>query len=224
MTFHEILLQQRKRRGLSQEELAGMVNVSRQAVSKWETGDAMPDLPKLLALADALDLSLDALCGRDTASASSKSSTPPHSHTKKRGLHFLLFCASVVLLLSLAALVLSLPAPSAPSPSALAGDFTVSGLNFSGVSNTQVHYRFVPSISSPELSYQIVFVDYRGKTFPIDTPCLSGICSGEARLDGGYLGYSVCVNVTDGKITRSIPLANNLNFSQGNASWTPVNS
>lgn len=66
MTFSEILLQERKRRGLSQEELAGMVNVSRQAVSKWETGDAMPDLNKLLALADALDISLDELCGRET--------------------------------------------------------------------------------------------------------------------------------------------------------------
>ena len=38
MIFHEILLQERKRRGLSQEDLAGIINVSRQAVSKWETG------------------------------------------------------------------------------------------------------------------------------------------------------------------------------------------
>ena len=76
MTFNEILLQERKRRGLSQEDLAGIINVSRQAVSKWETGDALPDLPKLLALADALDLSLDALCGRksiQTAPSSAES-------------------------------------------------------------------------------------------------------------------------------------------------------
>lgn len=64
MTFSETLTCARKRRGWSQEELAARVQVSRQAVSKWETGDAMPDLPKLLALADALELSLDVLCGR----------------------------------------------------------------------------------------------------------------------------------------------------------------
>lgn len=221
MTFHEILLQERKSRGLSQEDLAEMVSVSRQAVSKWETGDAMPDLNKLLALADALDISLDALCGRNV-SATSISSKNPAATPQKRRLHILLSCVAVVLLLSLGALILSLSAPSAPSPSALAGDFAISGLNFSGVSNSQVHYRFVPSISSPELSYQIVFVDYLGKTFPIDTLCLSGICSGVATLDGGHLGYSVSVNVTDGRITRSIPVANNLNFSQGNASWTPI--
>lgn len=64
MTFSETLTSARKRRGWSQEELAARVQVSRQAVSKWETGDAMPDLAKLLALADALELSLDVLCGR----------------------------------------------------------------------------------------------------------------------------------------------------------------
>lgn len=219
MTFSEILLQERKRRGLSQEELAGMVNVSRQAVSKWETGDAMPDLPKLLALADALDISLDALCGRSgPAPASSKNSTSP-----KRWPAILLSCVAIVLMLSLGALVLSLSAPAAPAPSALANEVTISGLNFVGDTNSQVHYRFVPSVSAPELSYQIVFADHRGKTFPIDTLCLSGICSGEAKLDGGHLGYSVSVNITDGKITRSIPVASSLTFSQGEASWNPVN-
>lgn len=183
----------------------------------------MPDLPKLLALADALGISLDELCGREKSAATTSPQSPPPT-PKKRGLHILLSCVAVVFLLSMGALILSLCAPSAPSPSALAGDFTVSGLNFSGVSNSQIHYRFVPSISSEELSYQIVFVGYRGKTFPIDAPCVSGVCSGEAKLSNAYAGYSVSVSVTDGKITRSIPVAHNLTFSQGNASWTPIDS
>ena len=67
MKFNEILTRERKSRGLSQEDLAAKVNVSRQAISKWETGDAMPDLNNLLLLADALEISLDALCGREFA-------------------------------------------------------------------------------------------------------------------------------------------------------------
>lgn len=224
MTFHEILVRERKRRGLSQEDLAGMVNVSRQAVSKWETGDALPDLNKLLALANALDISLDELCGRDRTSAvpSSTQPVPPNAPTRKRGFFLLLVCMATVLLMSTGLLIFSLSAPSTPSPVGTANDFTVAGLKFYGESTTQVHYQFTPSISAEGVSYQIIFVTSRGKTFPIDAPCVSGVCSGEAKLDGGYEGYSVSVSVTDGKITRSIPVASNLNFSQGNASWTPA--
>ena len=64
MEFRERLFQLRRERGLNQEQLAEKIGVSRQAVSKWETGEASPDLPNLLALADALDVSLDVLCGR----------------------------------------------------------------------------------------------------------------------------------------------------------------
>ena len=224
MTFHEILLQERKRRGLSQEDLAGMVNVSRQAVSKWETGDAMPDLPKLLALADALDISLDTLCGREVTQSVSSSAAPTSSKmpSKKRGLHILLACLTAALLLCVGMLIFSLSAPSSPSPVGTAKDFSVAGLNFYGESTTQVRYQFTPSISAEGVSYQIVFVTPRGKTFPIDAPCVSGVCSGEATLDKAYSGYSVSVSVTDGRVTRSIPVASSLTFSQGNASWTPI--
>ena len=51
MTFEERLVQLRKARGMSQEELAEKVGVSRQAVSKWETGAAEPSTSNLLALA-----------------------------------------------------------------------------------------------------------------------------------------------------------------------------
>ena len=64
MNFPESLFELRRDRGLSQEDLASQIGVSRQAVSKWETGEAMPDLNKLLLLADALGVSLDRLCGK----------------------------------------------------------------------------------------------------------------------------------------------------------------
>lgn len=55
------LLSFRKSSGLSQEEVAGRLNISRQAVSRWERGEAMPDLENLLALSDLYSVSLDEL-------------------------------------------------------------------------------------------------------------------------------------------------------------------
>ncbi len=51
MTTGEIIQRERTRLGLSQEKLAEQVGVSRQAVSKWELGDAVPDTDKLVPLA-----------------------------------------------------------------------------------------------------------------------------------------------------------------------------
>ncbi|MDE7297627.1 MAG: methyltransferase domain-containing protein [Lachnospiraceae bacterium] len=53
----------RKKQGLTQEELAGLVNVSFQAVSKWETGNSLPDVSALPLLANALHCSIDSLLG-----------------------------------------------------------------------------------------------------------------------------------------------------------------
>lgn len=51
----------RKRKGWSQEELAAQVNVSRQSVSKWELGESVPDIDKILMLSQVFDVSTDYL-------------------------------------------------------------------------------------------------------------------------------------------------------------------
>lgn len=61
MKFCEKLFELRKRRGLSQEKLAEELDVSRQAVSKWENGDAFPESAKLLAIAKYFDVTTDYL-------------------------------------------------------------------------------------------------------------------------------------------------------------------
>lgn len=55
----------RKMIGLTQEQLAERLDVSRQTVTKWETGESAPDLMNAGALARALDVSLDALVDYD---------------------------------------------------------------------------------------------------------------------------------------------------------------
>lgn len=58
------ILQIRKARGLTQEELASKLGLTAQAVSKWETGAGSPDINILPQLAEALGVSLDVLFGR----------------------------------------------------------------------------------------------------------------------------------------------------------------
>lgn len=59
MKLNEKIFQCRKQSGLSQEELAERVGVSRQAVSKWELGTALPELDKLKLLAKTFGVSTD---------------------------------------------------------------------------------------------------------------------------------------------------------------------
>ena len=61
MTFAEKLLLLRKSATLSQEDLAEKLNVSRQAVSRWEMGTAMPDSPNLLEISRLFNVSADYL-------------------------------------------------------------------------------------------------------------------------------------------------------------------
>ena len=61
MTFNEKLLSLRRKSGFSQEELAEKLNVSRQAVSRWEMGETMPDAKNLLELSDIFGVSIDSL-------------------------------------------------------------------------------------------------------------------------------------------------------------------
>ena len=82
MSFAERLKDARRVCGLSQEELAERLEVSRQAVGKWEQGQAYPEMEKLIALCAVLNVSADTLlqdelppeCRRTTVS-----STPSES-------------------------------------------------------------------------------------------------------------------------------------------------
>ncbi len=68
MSFSENLQYLRKRDRITQEELADKIGVSRQSVSKWETGEAYPETDKLIILCDMFDVSLDVML-RGNASA-----------------------------------------------------------------------------------------------------------------------------------------------------------
>ena len=61
MKFEEKLMMLRKSRGMSQEDLAEKLQVSRQAVSRWESGATWPDVPNLIQLSDLFGVTTDYL-------------------------------------------------------------------------------------------------------------------------------------------------------------------
>ena len=61
MNFSEKLQILRKRKGFTQEALAEKLNVSRQAVAKWESGQAYPDISNLIQISDLMAVTVDYL-------------------------------------------------------------------------------------------------------------------------------------------------------------------
>ena len=61
MSLAEKLVRLRKEKGLTQMELAGELHVSRQAISRWEVGDAMPGMDNLKLLSELYEVSVDFL-------------------------------------------------------------------------------------------------------------------------------------------------------------------
>jgi len=65
MTFAEKLKELRKQKGISQEQLAEKIYVSRQAITKWESGNGIPDIENLLAISALFNESLDSLLSEE---------------------------------------------------------------------------------------------------------------------------------------------------------------
>ena len=61
MTFKEKVVKLRKMKGLTQDEFASAVGVSRQAVYKWESGQSYPEVAKLLEMKILFNISIDDL-------------------------------------------------------------------------------------------------------------------------------------------------------------------
>ena len=68
MTFGEKLQLLRKQKGLSQEKLSEQLGVSRQAISKWELGESLPDTENVVRLSKLIDVSIDYLLNDEISS------------------------------------------------------------------------------------------------------------------------------------------------------------
>ena len=113
MEFANRLYELRKKAGLNQEELAAALDVTRQTISKWETGDSAPDMAKLTAMGAFFGISLDTLVlGREQGTAPAVSMEKLRDALKsaraKAALRWALTGAGVVLAVDAVSLVVCL--------------------------------------------------------------------------------------------------------------------
>lgn len=96
MTLGERIIELRNMRGISQNDLAESMGVSRQSVSKWETGTSTPDLEKLVKLANYFGLSLDELVkGKEPSKeTTTETSGDENKRTKSQNVGVLFLCLS----------------------------------------------------------------------------------------------------------------------------------
>lgn len=226
MSFEERLLEIRKSRSMSQEVLAEKIGVSRQAVSKWETGEAQPDYAKLIALADALDVSLDYLCGRVPQSVESVDSSV--ESTKKRQRFWLSAIAIAATLIVCVAGLWTIgkitnreQGTVEPDASYLPDIIEVSDATFgfgrAGSSGcVGLEFRFVSNIIGEQYVYQVHFRDMNGEVISADAVLDGGDYSGWVDLPYGR--YSVTVTVSNGKESRAAHLASELEVKMGSFS------
>ena len=81
MKFCEKLAKQRKNNNLSQEQLAEMLSVSRQAVSKWENGSSYPDMDKIISISKILNCTLEDLLDDGVIKHDSQPEEPQKRHS-----------------------------------------------------------------------------------------------------------------------------------------------
>ena len=89
MRFSEKLAKKRKENNLSQEQLADKLDVSRQSVSKWESGTSYPDMDKIIQLCKILNCSLDDLIDDDATGNKSINSKKDYNDYLKEFLDFI---------------------------------------------------------------------------------------------------------------------------------------
>ena len=97
MTLGEKLLKLRKARQWSQEELAERIGVTRQAVSRWESGGAKPDADKIVAMCDLFGISADYLLGIEDAKDQEITQTVSRQSQSRSGVAAGIVCLGIVL-------------------------------------------------------------------------------------------------------------------------------
>lgn len=218
MSFSERLTEIRRAKGLSQEALAEKIGVSRQAVSKWETGEAQPDCSRLIALAGELNVSIDHLCGKNAEQLYTSGKTSDNWMRIVK--YFLVALIAAALFLGGFSIGSGFKLRKEESKVDMPDTVTITGVSFTQ-RNGEFYYQFVPSVAGEKYSYRIFFRDYDGNELFCDAPFSGGSCYGKAELQSKYI-ECVTVMVSNGEENRAVLIASELQTDGTHIAWKPA--
>ena len=202
MQFHEKLIGLRRAKGLSQEQLASQIDVSRQAVSKWETAESQPDLAKLMLLSDVFAVTLDELCGREA-----QSPPVPPAPAPRPGRRAAWLCAAALVLglalgLAVGFSTAGIFFPQA-SPQQQIDGITITGLNLTMVPDEHaLRVIFSPGVAKDTFAYKVLLTGPGGETTGYPAVYNQGVCTSDVPYDPAYSlvygGYTLRAVIRDG--------------------------
>ena len=148
MSFGERLTTLRKSKGLSQEQLAERLNLTRQTISKWELDQSTPDMDYLVALSDYFEVTTDYLIKGEPPTASNRtgSEAPAQSHHFHKRCFYLGLVMMGICFIGILAFVLS--SALTPPWTVIKNDRVYTGLlGFLVGTNTIWFFRLLPIMS-----------------------------------------------------------------------------
>ena len=219
MIFSEKLMQRRKALGMTQEDLAERLDVSRQTVGKWENGDFMPDADKFIRLADILEISMDELAGREVEVEPIVLPAPEVPQPGKVNRRLLISVIACLLVLTIGLVLGKYVFPngftSVADESTLPDTLTVTSFDIKG---TDAH--FTADVSDSSLQGTVYL--YNEAQDPLGKPVKysRGVCSISDIPEGVY--DKMVFVITDGDKELSALLAENITIEKDGSSYTPV--
>ena len=221
MLFNEKLIQRRKERGMTQEELADRLSVSRQTVSKWENGDCMPDADKFIRLSDILEISLDELAGREVEVEPIVLPAPEVPKPGKKLRRFLAAAAACLLIgaacFCLGRFAFPKAAPEVPAETAqkvvLPETLTASGFSMSG---RDARFTANASVDGKAFLYRSDFAERA----PVELPAVyaNGVYT-VSNIPAGSYERMVLVLSADGRERSALVVEQLTVDAEGGAGW-----
>lgn len=235
MKFSEQLVKLRKEKGISQEALAEVIGVSRQAISKWETGATQPEMSNIIRLCEILEVSPNVLFGqeepKEPASGVVSADTENGSLTKetkeKRKLIIIVLAVCCILLGMLLGFLVKSKSMGEEHRPDIPIEFSVSGydLHSEAYADGEKTFRlnFTSNVSNPEYEYKIIITNHKGISREFEVRAgADGVYTGTFQVADGYSHYLISVSVSVGENTYTDSLIKISNITETGYSWEEI--